>query len=342
MEKDVIYETFLQDKKVPKFSSISSIVDMDHQGKEVVSPDEIEQSAIDGLNVENMTFAPAQSETVSTDLTIINNNGEYYIIDGDMTIPSNSKSSFTNAKLKGLFTRELKVKEVLDFKTKINNIYSNQKMLISPAATTPTTILTSITKSNWFYDDSLFYDLDTFEVARSITEYTIYKSQDADPNYDYLTVDAFTTWYPAYDNRNIINGIQGTIDNQYNGDELISYYPNTGSIDTQLQNNTQYQIGIGYPFAVTANVTWSSGAKVKMQARGDQETERYYQFFYGTDGSRYNWIGSGAPVDTRYTATYKSAGTLLGLYVTSSVRHQWFNESTSEWKNNTEVLSYDY
>lgn len=79
-----------------------------------------------------------------------------------------------------------------------------------------------------------------------------------------------------------------------------------------------------------------------MQARGDQSTERYYHFFYGTDGSRNNWIGSGNSIDTEYIATYKSSGTLLGVYVTSSDRHQWFNESTSEWKVNTDTLTYYY
>jgi hypothetical protein len=248
----------------------------------------------------------------------------------------------TNDKLKELFKNDKKSKEILSFKSRINDIENNQLNSANLLAGTNTTILTGITNSNWFYDDSLFYDLDTFEIASSITEYTLYKSDDTDTNYDWITVHAFTTWYPAYDNRNIINGIQGTIENLYNGDDLVSYTHNTNSIDTQLQNNATYQIGIGYPLSVIFNKSWTSGSTVKMQARGDQSTERYYQFFYGTDGSRYNWIGNGNNIDTEYSATYKSSGTLLGVYVTSSVSHRWFNESTSEWKDNTSTLTYDY
>lgn len=204
------------------------------------------------------------------------------------------------------------------------------------------TPMTTIRKSNWFYDDSLFYDLDTFEIANSITDYTIWKTDDTNQDYDYLTVDAFTTWYPAYDNRDIINGIQGTIDNRYSSDSLIDYTPNTGTLDKAMQNGTSYSVSVGYPWTASFQVQWSSGAKVGMQARGDRSTGRYYQFFYGTDWGVYNSVGSGDPIDTRYSAVYYSSGSLLSVYVWSQVRHQWFNESTSEWKGGQETLTYDY
>lgn len=342
LNKEQVYDLFLQDKHVPKFTKLSSEVKIKREGKEVAPPDPVEHHDVYGPEGEKMTAVSENSETISTDITIINRDGEYYIIDGEVTLPAKSKKTFTKDKLHNILNKDMKSKEISDFKSRINSQESQLTPVSLAASTTPSTVLTSIRKSNWFYDDSLYYELDTFEIATSITDYTIYKSDDQDSSYDYLTIDAKTTWYPAYDNRDIINGIQGTIDNYWTSDSLIDYYPNTGSLDSQLQNNSTYQIGIGYPFAATFNATWNSGATVKLQAKGDRSTGRYYQFFYGTDWGIFNWIGSGDPVDSQYTATYKSSGSDLGVYVYSSVRHQWFNESTSKWKDNSDILTYDY
>lgn len=340
LNKDQIYSVLLKDQKVPRLTSVGS-EDLNDKGRSVDKPDPIEHSSASGEGAVNFdTVVDQNSRSISTDLTIVNNNGEFFIIDGKLTIPKESEKLLTKDKLKRALSEKME-SEVGDFKATLNEQNTSQLVAVA-AETTPTSNLGSVRIKNWFYDDSLFYDLDTFQLAETVTDYLLLKSVDEDSSYDYITVKALTTWYPTYDNRDIINGIQGTIDNYYTNDTLLDYYPNTGSVDSQLSNNTQYQIGIGYPWAATAAVTWQSGATAKLQAKGDRSTGRYYEFFYGTNWGVYNSIGSGDPVDSTYTATYKSAGTLLKLYVTSSVRHQWFNESTNEWKDVQEVLTWDY
>lgn len=206
------------------------------------------------------------------------------------------------------------------------------------------TLMKSIRVSQTFYGDFYFagFTSKNLKAYKHVTDYMIYNAQDSDPNYDYLIVEGISQVTPfialnsgpPYATR----AFQGTLDNYYGTDTLLDWSPDTTSIN--LNSGSSYSFSVGYPLAISFNYTWSGGSTTFMQGVGNKDDQYYHNLLVrNQDGGL-----STSAFTVKYSAMYKSAGSLLKLY--------WMNPAGLNlngtpagytWYGNSyQVLEYDY
>lgn len=273
---------------------------------------------------------------IPTDLTFYNYQGRIFVSDGTAYVPKSSSAEFlTESFIKKQYEKDgSKLDDFKRFKSdikeKINTPPKKSADTVSTLGFSSNAQLrTTIHQNNYFYDDSLFYDLDMFDLGHSTTDYTIWDNMDSDPSYDHLTVEVRTMYSPNYDNRILYGGVYGATTPIWTGDDLIDYQPSTSGLN--LSDNQEYNFQIGLPASINIQAKWTTGATVKMTAVGNRDSEYYYQQFDGVDWSKFYQIGTGDPFDVFHATTYKVTGHDLGLWVITEMKTQWFNESTWKW-----------
>lgn len=342
LDKKQIYKKFFNGKQMPKVGITSADVD----GKTATEP---KYDIGSELMPDGKPVTAVENQKVQGYLMFYNYNGTIFTADGSYLMPKsvkNAKAKITAEQLENSIKQGDIRKQLKDFKAKVPELSKQKQPKSENAVSTFNTdaqLMTSIRIIQHYCDDSEYYDLDCFPIAQSTTDYLIYNAGDQDPEYDHLIVVAETQWAPTYDNRIIVGAVQGVFDNRYLEDTLITWQPDTGDITRQLADDQEMNFQIGYPWSVNVQWKWTSGATAEMQAQGDKIiNQNYFNFINGTDPSRFYWIGSGENFTVKYSSMYKSYGTLLDLYVQSSVVKQWFNENEWEHHYYWEELVYDY
>jgi hypothetical protein len=205
-------------------------------------------------------------------------------------------------------------------------------------------LLTSIRQSHTFCGDFYFAGATFYnkQAGKHITDYLIYDAGDADPSYDHLIIEAITQVYPfpALNERPpyVTRAFEAKLDNYYSSDILIDWVPDTGELD--LDNGGKYTFMIGYPWSLSFSYTWQGYSDTHMEGIGNKSNQLYYNYF---NRDRNGGLAIN-PFTVRYSAMYKSAGTLLKLNYQNlfgvaldgtPVGHTWYGDI---WY----VLTYDY
>ncbi|MBZ4665100.1 hypothetical protein [Mahella sp.] len=212
------------------------------------------------------------------------------------------------------------------------------------AENTDTRLLASIRQTYTFYGDfyfagTTFYDK---QAGKHTTDYLIYNVRDVEPSYDHLIIEANTRVYPfpalnegpPYATR----AFEAKLDNYYSSDILIDWAPDTGELD--LDNGSQYTFSIGSLLSVPFSYTWEGYSDTHIKGIGNKSNQLYYNYF---DRNRNGGLAIN-PFTVKYSAMYKSEGTLLKLNYQNlfgvaldgtPAGHTWYG---NVWY----VLTYDY
>lgn len=337
LDKKSVYSNLFQENKVPMILGAEEEYEKSNKGANVLLPND-EREKIHPETGEPMEIE--EGVLVQTDLTFYNYNGKIYVLDGSRYFPKNTKINVESVENNSLREQIINVRKKVEIEQFLDDINAQPQISLQ---NNDATLMTSIRKSCWYYDDSLFYDLDTFEVGRTVTDYLIYNAQNNDPDYDHLIIVADAQVYSVDDNRVLLGGFQGDFHKYYREDDLISGQPDTTDIAQQLVKDRQLSFTIGLPKTASFTWAWNSGNSASMKAMADKETGLYYDFIYGTSSSRYNTItGGGESVKVKYATMFKSLGTHLDVYIRSGISKQWFNENTWKWHSYWEHLVYEY
>lgn len=206
-------------------------------------------------------------------------------------------------------------------------------------------LMTSIRKSETFYGNFYFAGVtyNNRPAGKHITDYLIYNAQDTDPSYDHLIVQAVAEVYtfPSLNNGSppyVTRAFQGWLDNYYGSDMLIDQDPDTTM--TLRNDGTQYGFIIGFPATVQFSYGWSGNSDTTMVGVGNKTSQTYYNQFtrQANVGLSYN------PFTVKYSAMYKSAGTLLRLYYKNLFGVALDGTPSGyTWYGNTQyILHFDY
>lgn len=277
-----------------------------------------------------------------TPLIILLPKGDYTFVNIEDTISLRQNKDKLKQKIK-TYLKNIDIPSLInDYEDDIYKTVLSRAAIV--AENTNTRLLASIRQTHTFYGDfyfagTTFYDK---QAGKYTTDYLIYNVRDVEPSYDHLIIEANTRVYPfpalnegpPYTTR----AFEAKLDNYYSSDILIDCTPDTGELD--LDNGSQYTFSIGSLLSVPFSYTWEGYSDTHVEGIGNKSNQLYYNYF---DRNRNGGLAIN-PFTVRYSAMYKSEGTLLKLNYQNlfgvaldgtPAGHTWYG---NVWY----VLTYDY
>lgn len=347
IDKNYLYERLLKKYNVP-------IIRNEEETNEYVSKSEIKKKQKEKPILNSMLSPDGKPVTivdnqksVTTDITLYNFEGTYYLLDSRRNINKEYKvkEHIKNEEILESISNGNTRKEIEKYKHDIKEKLHEkiQKKGEVSALGIPASYLTTIRVSFGWHDDNVGYDYDTYTLGYYTTDYFISDANEA-PNTGWTSyVVQADAQIEVADNSHIFNGgYQGGLNIYWSGDYVLTGAPDTTNVKQKLDSGSTMQFELGYPGSINFAFQWTAN-DADLVATYDKNQGYYYAAVLGrTWYQSYQVAFPGDLYHVDYASLNRITGTDLGLWVGNHFLFFWENDPyTWKWISSWDTIFYD-